>query len=686
MVTAVQTKSPLLQMRGYLEQRGFPVDPSINSYEDSLIRFGGANECREAIGIKAAKDDTRTGIIFQFPGVDYAQVRWFGTYHGPLGKIKAQNPPRKESLAYLTPVCDWDNYPPNTTLYICESPLKALVLAWRGYYAIASTGVWNLVPKNTFVENFPHHLKDHTGKVAILFDNDYKRNPNVRGAIRRLGNMVKEAWQVPVVNIPLVDPPVGSPFQDVSRGQKDMGKWGIDDAIATLGDDWLHEWLADPTTPEPVAPTEMQAMCDELSAEFAVCQQPACVLKQDTGAMYSRANFVGIIAADKMCYVENKTNDGGKYIKVAEQWMASPERTVVDRLVYRPGAAERVDRDARVYNLWRDDGLPPVEGDIEPFLRVYRNAVPDNPTLELLLDSLAWIMQNRGKRLEKTFVLVGAKVGTGKSMLGKIMSKCVGRANYAVIGEDDFQRDFNSFIANKEFVMMDDVDKLSKGGAAKLRRSVTEDYILVNTKGIPEYEVENYATFIITSNHYDALEIKGIERRNLVVHFEPSVYYPQGDQWWLDFAHWLEDEQGYSIIRHWLESRDLTGFNANYMPPLNEIKELMVSQGMSELDEFIFTLQEDLPEVLGNSKRSWFLSQELEILRTGSADQRDWELTSMGKKMGAAGFHQMKSQVSTGNGWRGRPWQLQGFDKEWSISQIRNDIRQVPIALGGNKY
>ena len=674
--SATHGETQLGQMRGYLQERGFPINDKLDTYKQSNVMFGGPAECREALGLAPDATDTRCGIIFRFPDSDYAHVRWFGQHKRQ--DIKAQAPPKRPMQAYISPVCDWNLYNENETLYICESPLKALILSWAGYYAIAGCGVWNLVPHNAFTNNFPHHLKEATGKVVILFDNDFRRNPHVRAAVRRLGNMIKMTWQVPVVNRILLEPPIGSPYQDIARG-KDMGKWGIDDAIHHMGKEWLKGWLADEQWEAAVEPTELQRMFDDMSSRYCVCATPPVIIEVETGVMYTGKDFTQLVEADKKVWVENKSNDSGKWLQVATEWVKEPSRTFAKKLVYAPGGVEGHNPEASEFNTWTDSGVPAVKGidtTVAPFLKVYRNAIPDQETLTLLLQSLAWMLQNREQRLEKTFILVGAQVGSGKSLLANIMGEIVGRRNKITIGSDDFASDFNAIFAQREVILIDDLHKMPKSDVAKLRRSVTSEYLLVNEKGIRKFEIENTGVFFITTNEFSSVQMPSMERRNLVVHFDPTTHYEQGNIWWDNLMHWLEEEEGYGKIRYYLENMDLTGFNHNYMPPMNAVKRHMVGMASNDVETFANDLFENPSMFLPDSvKRSVFSTEELCIIMLGTDDFDKRDVRTLARALGQRFFQANDGKVvRISSGKAGRFWVVRNQDKSWGPKEVKADV------------
>jgi hypothetical protein len=671
---SVKSGTDLSAQKEYLTLRGFPTDAKTIS--QAKIEFSGSQRCREVLGLKEDKNDKRTGIIFHYPsdaGVSdepYAVVRWFGRYVGPFGSVadmKIQNPAGRTPPVYMSPLNDWTKYGDEQTLWICESALKSLVVSLSGRYAISGSGVWGLCPDKKLADGFPDSYMEHTAKVCIIYDNDWRRNPNVRHAIRRLGSLLKDRWpHLDVKHAVIPDPPTATAYHDAARG-KHSGIWGVDDAFHHFGVS-LYELLelAD------IEAGPREAVLDALNEQYAICLNPFRIIDTNISAMYGTGEFVNGVAANK-----NYTNDSGKLVSGAKEWMKSETRRTVSTIVYKPGQGQIHEGN---YNLWRDDGVPAESGDIGPFLRVYENAIPDPITRTLLFQCLGYILQHRGTKLDKMLVFVGREVGTGKSLLANIMGMCVGRSNSAFIMMDSIEGSFNSAFAAKEWVVLDDLHKLGKREMAKLKTYTTSDRIMVNTKGVAEYEVDNHAVFVITTNEYGSLAMDDVERRNLIIEFTPTVHYPTGTNWWRDFHAWLESG-GYAAVRAWLEQMDLTGFDPGFMPPMTDAKSHMIDMGMSEVEQIAYDLYNDPDSILGvpaegGNGRSVWRADELWLLATGR-EFPDGVNRAFGRALGNK-FKQVSSNVK--RYFPGQPpcrvWIIRNRDEEWSVERAQEDIKR----------
>lgn len=663
----------------------FPEDrvPSITGREYYLAR-GITEETIDACGIKIASKQAcldalkskrstnyKMGFIIPYDeDYNYCTVRWLGDNLSGFNTRLKNDPkllaPAGDLRVYVPPIVNDETF--DGDLYLCESAFKAVALAQQGYYAIAGNGVDGLFTGKGMTQGFPHGLFDGevVKRVFILFDSDWSTNKRVQGAVRRqtIGLRDEFGRGFEIWHKQLTHEEGGEP-------------WGIDDAIAARGIEWLHGWLGSDQDQVDSKVEELYIHYEQLNEQYTVCKVPLCIIPKATGELYNRGGFTDLLESKRT--FKDKVNGRWQEISPAKEWLKWDEHNMVDRLAYLPGC-ECMGTDDRgsYFNSWTDCGVKAQGGgDIEPFLKVYKNAIPDKQVRQLLLESLAWMLQNRDKKLDKAFLLIGSQVGTGKSLLAQIMGECVGHRNFSSIGMEDFTGNFNGPFVEKEVILMDDVVTMPKSVAGKFRRYVTDRTILVNPKGVKQYSVDNQAVWFLTANKYRALPMDENERRVLVVDFNPTVHYPTGTAWWDKFIVWL-DGGGYGIVRHWLENLDISDYDPNFMPPMTEAK-IKVQEATREPEEqFVIDLREDPSSVLAGVKRSVFTIQELWSIFVGAdgdmySAQKAHRLADCLKE---SSFKQAHDGKLVRNGGKGeRYWVICNTGQSWTLAKVKADLK-----------
>lgn len=670
------TKVPALLTEEYYLKRGI----SKETIDACGIKAGTRQQCLDSIK-STRRTNFDAGLIIPYDKeYNYCTIRWVGDNLSTFGTRLRDDPkllaPQGDLQTYIPPITDEENF--DGDLYLCESAFKALALAQHGYYAVAGNGVDGLFTSKGMTFGFPRWLFDvqQVERVYILFDSDWATNKRVNGAIRRQTIGLRDEF--------------GTDFDIIHKQLDKEGEdhWGIDDAIAARGIEWLREWLGGDEDQAPVLVDDLYRHYEELNTQYTVCKVPHVIIDKDIGGMYPKTAFTDMIESGRTFM--DRVNGRWKEISPAKEWLKWSDHNVVTRLAYLPGCSQ-VGEDSKgsYYNTWTDCGVEAKTGcDIKPFLDVYKNAIPDTEVRQLLLESLAWMIQNRDSKLDKAFLLIGGQVGTGKSLLVQIMGEIVGYKNYSSIGVEDFTSSFNSPFTSKEIILMDDVVKMPKAVAGKFRRYVTDKTILVNTKGLVQYDVDNQAVWFLTANKYRALPMDENERRVLVVDFTPVRHYPTGHEWWNKFISWLE-HGGYGIIRAWLEELDISGYDPNFMPPMNEAKLKVQEATRTSEEQFVIDLWYNPEEVLGsNVERSVFTTKELWSIYTGP--DGDSYSTNRGQGLGGALKESQFTQANDRKVIRhgnesSRFWVIRGRDLIWDSRNVRDDVKANPDVTPGGK-
>src|SRR5262249_54430197 len=146
-----------------------------------------------------------------------------------------------------------------------------------------------------------------------------------------------------------------------------------------------------------------------------------------------------------------------------------------------------------------------------------------------------------------------------------------GPKNFAKVTQKNLRSQFNSTMAAKQFVLAEEVGSTQRRGEAdELKDVITRETMLVNTKHVIEYELEDCANFWFTSNHPDPLKMDDKDRRYFVWH-APDVPLP--DEFYVKYWNWLEKENGAASVFHYLlHEVDVSDFNPKGKAPETQDK------------------------------------------------------------------------------------------------------------------
>ena len=265
---------------------------------------------------------------------------------------------------------------------------------------------------------------------------------------------------------------------------------------------------------------------------------------------------------------------------LAKRWLSSPDAQRADRVDFVPYRyGEALDL-AGTFNLFR--GWP-IAPDVEPhperrcarFLdHVYANVADGNERhAEWVLGWLAELVQ-RPRQKSGTALGLRGGMGTGKTILGQVMRPILGDAYVLVSSGDRVTGRFNSHLASRLLVQLDEA---TWGGdhtaAGVLKDLVTSDTQLIEHKGVESVQTANHARLLISSNNPWIVPAGPDERRFAVLQMG------EGRKQDRDYFRALLDEQangGAAALFAYLLAYDLNTVDVGRIPHTAALREQQV--------------------------------------------------------------------------------------------------------------
>lgn len=199
--------------------------------------------------------------------------------------------------------------------------------------------------------------------------------------------------------------------------------------------------------------------------------------------------------------------------------------TVVDKM-YWPSAAITFEYDNKLMlNSYVDSGYKPVAIDdgnkrvIDLFLTHISNVLVCEREQRILIDWLAYVVQNAGKRINWAILLQGAQ-GTGKSYFAKVLEWVLGTnaksLDPSALGERFTGWAHGSVVNIVEEIRIKGDDKWRI--MDRLKPFITNSMIQIEEKGRDHRTVPNFTNYLLLTNYKDALPITNDDRRFCVMY------------------------------------------------------------------------------------------------------------------------------------------------------------------------
>ena len=199
--------------------------------------------------------------------------------------------------------------------------------------------------------------------------------------------------------------------------------------------------------------------------------------------------------------------------------------TVVDKM-YWPSAAITFEYDNKLMlNSYVESGYKAVDitdnnkHAIDLFLTHIDNVLSDEREQKILLDWLAYIVQNAGKRINWAILLQGAQ-GTGKSYFAKVLEWVLG-SNAKSLDPSALGERFTGWAHG---AVVNIVEEIRIKGDDKwrimdrLKPFITNSMIQIEEKGRDHRTVPNFTNYLLLTNYKDALPITNDDRRFCVMY------------------------------------------------------------------------------------------------------------------------------------------------------------------------
>lgn len=281
--------------------------------------------------------------------------------------------------------------------------------------------------------------------------------------------------------------------------------------------------------------------------------------------------------------------------------------TVV-RSMYWPGQPKLFSESGKDYvNSYHDSGIASadtIDDDgqsvIDLFLAHVEMLIEDPSEREILLDFMAYIYQSPENRVRWGLLLWGIE-GNGKTYFYNVMQLLMGR-NATLVNTSMISRPFNDWAVGVRLI---GIEEIRISGTNKwmildqLKPMISNDSIAVEPKGATRYHAPNFASYIMTTNHLDAVPVTDGDRRYCAIftrHRRPEdLFEDLGGQdrvsAYFDRL-FSETERRIDAIGCWLKARKLSdGFNPDGRAPItkgiHEMRQANVSDDRQAVEDAI---------------------------------------------------------------------------------------------------
>jgi hypothetical protein len=264
--------------------------------------------------------------------------------------------------------------------------------------------------------------------------------------------------------------------------------------------------------------------------------------------------------------------------------------TIYDSVGFKPGQPQTLD-DGGTFNMYRQPDIEPKEGDIAWWNEHLEYLLPEQEYRDHLLNWMAWLLKNLDKKPKHALILQGEVNGTGKSFIGKVLTRILHQANVSVVPQNSLSGRFNSWALQCKLIVVEELRASDKRAVKEaLHDIITEDRINVEKKGIDSIMVDTCFGVLAFTNDFAALDLDNTDRRYLVISTERTEAEAKAKEaagYFIRLFAKLEDDSAMAAVAYSLMNRDLKGYNGQSAAPMTAAKENMKTASMNDLDHYL---------------------------------------------------------------------------------------------------
>lgn len=288
---------------------------------------------------------------------------------------------------------------------------------------------------------------------------------------------------------------------------------------------------------------------------------------------------------------------GRNIINPVDIWAGSERRATVQGLQMRPDQPRPLYEDAS--GTWINIYAPPEElqgGDAQGGIDLINHLLPEERERAWFLQWLAFKRQ-RPDIPGPAVVMVARQFGTGRGTLFDLIGRLFGpryvkTVPYHLFAGTSYQSQYNDWGAEALFACVSESTEAEAGASVyKAKRSLYEHLKEIVEpkptmrffvrKGDRSFEAPSFTTYLIATNHSDALAIPADDRRLAVL--------TNGDkatpEFWVRINAWMDRPENICAFGRWLDEEvDLEGYSPFAAPIDTDAKADMASMAQSDID------------------------------------------------------------------------------------------------------
>ena len=272
-----------------------------------------------------------------------------------------------------------------------------------------------------------------------------------------------------------------------------------------------------------------------------------------------------------------------------------------NNIVFKPNNVNVKRNDLNIWPGFKAQEVSVIDmGIVDIFINHIRKvwASDNEEHYNYIMSWLAQVIQTPEKKTEVAILLTGGQ-GTGKTLPCDILLQRVFGDNISLTasGLGSLTQRFNGCTMGKIFANVNElsvVDDSFNASFDKMKSLITDRYLQVEKKGLEHIKIDNYANFIMTTNHRHTMKIEADDRRYFCI--EVSDIYKQNTEYFQTFMEILDNDVAGNHLFTYFKRYDTTKMVNLRKIPMTQVKQDMLDSCKSPVERFVSVMEDEITE------------------------------------------------------------------------------------------
>lgn len=253
-------------------------------------------------------------------------------------------------------------------------------------------------------------------------------------------------------------------------------------------------------------------------------------------------------------------------------------------VVYQPGKPRFIGRGAQ-FNCYTPSNVVPTEGDLSWWDEHLEYLFPNAADRELVVNWMAWLLQNITLKPKHALLIQGHVQGTGKSFIAEMLSAILNPANVSAVSQSDLHGQFNGWALRSKLLLIEELRAVDRNEVKnKLHDIITQEKISINEKNVPQHDIMNCFGVFAMTNDDAAISLDVTDRRYLVVRTDAE---PRSREYYASLYPRLKDPVSIAAVAYYLMNKNVGVYDGRGRAPVTDAKQDMINAGLGDLEHFL---------------------------------------------------------------------------------------------------